>query len=276
MTFKDILLHVDSTQFADARIAFAAQLAHIHEAHVTGLYLYPSWALPAYVDAHLSAELLAQQYEKTEADVKTAQLKFEKQMRHHGLLTEWRVAKGNPLDILVLNARYFDLSILGQSQDNMPGFVEFDFADNVALESGRPVLVVPSIGVNKLDIERVLVAWSGSRESVRAVNDSLPILRHAAKVFVLSVNLPKEEHDSDIPGADISLHLSRHGVQTDSEMIMGADISIGDVLLSRAADKSVDLIVMGAYGHSRFRELVLGGATRELLEHMTVPVLFSH
>lgn len=276
MTLKDILLHVDSSQSADARIAYTAQLAQIHDAHVTGLYMYPSWTLPAYVDAHLSAELLAKQQEKTESDVSVAQQNFENQMERHGLLTEWREMKGNSLDNLVLNSRYFDLSILGQFQGNVSEFMELDYAGKVALESGRPVLVVPSIGVSKLDIDRVLVAWSGSRESVRAVNDSLPILRRAAKVFVLSVNLPKEEHDSAIPGADISLHLSRHGVLTEAETIVGADISIGDVLLSRAADKSVDLIVMGAYGRSRFRELVLGGATRELLEHMTVPVLFSH
>jgi nucleotide-binding universal stress UspA family protein len=124
---------------------------------------------------------------------------------------------------------------------------------------------------------RIVVAWSGSRESVRAVSDAMPFLRRAKEVIVLAIN-PRHGPDGhgDIPAADISLHLARHGVRADAQDITTDQIEVGDVLLSRAADESADLVVMGAYGHSRFRELILGGATRHLLQHMTVPILMSH
>jgi len=121
----------------------------------------------------------------------------------------------------------------------------------------------------------VLVAWNGSREATRAVHDALPLLRRAEKVTVLSID-PDEDAEPRLPGADVSLHLARHGVTAQAATIAGTDVAVGDLLLSYAADHDIDLIVMGAYGHTRLREVVLGGATRTLLRHMTVPVLMSH
>jgi nucleotide-binding universal stress UspA family protein len=137
------------------------------------------------------------------------------------------------------------------------------------------VLVVPRYGTFDTVGERVLVAWNGSREATRAVHDALPILKLATKVTVLSID-PERDTGDRIPSADIALHLARHGVAAEGTSTVGLDISVGDLLLSRAADLGADLIVMGAYGHSRMRELVLGGATRHILQHMTVPVLMSH
>ncbi len=276
MAIKDILLQVDNRKSFDARMKYAANLARDHGAHIIGLYLMSNWTVPAYVEGQIPVDVLEQQAKRAGLAAMEAEQLFESHVKQQGLLAEWRVAEGNPLDQLVLSARYVDLVIVGQPEKDVPEILELTYADSVALESGRPVLVVPFIGVGQLNIDRVLIAWNGSRESVRAVNDALPLLKRAKDVFVVAVNLPKELQDSDVPGADISLHLSRHGVNVQSESINGADISVGDVLLSRCADKSVDLIVMGAYGHSRFRELVLGGTTRHLLDHMTVPVLFSH
>ncbi len=276
MSIKDVLLHIDNTKSCAARTEYAASLARDYEAHLTGVYLMSTWTIPAYVDAQIPADVLEQQAKRAESEADKAKQQFESRCEYYGVQAEWRSVDGNPVEELVRNARYSDLVVLGQTERELPEFLELAFADRVALESGRPVLVVPSIGVKGYVIERILVAWSGSRESVRAVNDALPMLKRAKIVIVLTVNLPAEERDNDIPGAAISLHLSRHGVNAQAESISNAEISIGDVLLSRSADKSADLIVMGAYGHSRFRELVLGGATRHLLNHMTVPVLFSH
>ena len=110
---------------------------------------------------------------------------------------------------------------------------------------------------------------------MRAVNDAIPILKRATKVTVLSID-PDVEPRPRTPGADIALHLARHGIAAEVASTSSLDIAVGDVLLSSAADAGADLIVMGAYGHSRVREMVLGGATRHLLQHMTVPVLMSH
>ncbi len=119
----------------------------------------------------------------------------------------------------------------------------------------------------------MLVAWNGTREAARATHDALPFLTQADKVVVLGVSASGEDH---IPGADLSTHLARHGVSVEIHNREANDVSVGDAILNAASDYGADLLVIGAYGHSRLRELVLGGVTRHLLRHMTIPVLMSH
>ncbi len=122
-----------------------------------------------------------------------------------------------------------------------------------------------------------MVAWDASREAARAVSDALPILERASSVAVVSVNPRSRDFGhGDVPGADIALHLARHGVKVDVQRIETRDLDVGNALLSHVASESADLLVMGGYGHSRLREMVLGGATRTILGEMTVPVLMSH
>jgi nucleotide-binding universal stress UspA family protein len=121
------------------------------------------------------------------------------------------------------------------------------------------------------------VAWNAGREAVRAVNDALPILQAAESVSVLAVDPPSGKRgEGPIPSADICHHLARHGVHAEAASSVVKDIEIGSFLLSHAADRGVDMIVMGAYGHSRLSEMMLGGVTRSMLQHMTVPVFMSH
>jgi nucleotide-binding universal stress UspA family protein len=136
------------------------------------------------------------------------------------------------------------------------------------------VLIIPYIGLQAPIGQRIMIAWKNTREAVRAVHDAMPLLTAAAEVQVVMVN-PSAE-DGDAPTADICRHLDRHGVNVESTHIVARDIEVGDALLSRAADESIDLLVLGAYGHQRWRETVFGGVTRHLLQHMTVPVLMSH
>ncbi len=276
MAIKNILLHADETNPGQTRLEFAVQLAQSHGAHLTGLYLLPKWTVPAYVEGQIPLEVFKVQETRLRDAAGRTKQRFESSVKRAGLLAEWRQVVGNPVDQLILNARYTDLAVVGQPDNEMPDYIDLAYADKVALESGRPVLVVPSIGVRHTALDRILIAWNGSREAVRAINDALPILKRAKQVFVETIDPAQTGQEGHIPGADICQHLSRHGVVAEAESIQSAELAVGDVLLSRAADKSVDLIVMGAYGRSRFREIVLGGATRHLLEHMTVPVLFSH
>jgi nucleotide-binding universal stress UspA family protein len=155
--------------------------------------------------------------------------------------------------------------------------VASDFAEELVLSAGRPVLLIPYAGHFPEVGRRVLVAWNAGREAARAVTDALPLLARASIVQVVAFDPRKGGADhGDIPGADIALLLARHGVKVSIAQQQSKEVDVGNQILSRAADMQSDLIVMGAYGHSRLRELVLGGVTRTLLDTMTVPVLMSH
>lgn len=178
-------------------------------------------------------------------------------------LAEWRRIDGRK--DLPLHARYADLTVLGQDGG--------EAVTDMVMTVGRPILVVPHHGHFASVGQRPLVAWNASREATRAVFDALPILRRAGLVTLMTLDA---EDDDRVPGADISLALARHGVRVEVVHSTVGGIDPGNALLSRAADCGADLLVMGAYGHSPLREKVLGGATRHILDHMTVPVLLSH
>jgi len=195
-----------------------------------------------------------------------------------GVSAEWReFPEAVGVDAAV-HARYADLAILGQldPDSDEPDTIR-PRPEHVALASGRPILVVPYAGNFPNLGRRIVIGWNASREAARAVNDAMPLLAAAEIVTVLIID-PRDgpRAHGELPGVDISLHLARHGVKAEIERTVSADLPIGEALLSRAADLGADLLVMGAYGHSRARELLLGGATRSLLRSMTLPVLMSH
>jgi len=167
--------------------------------------------------------------------------------------------------------------VIGQKNPEWPSGVGQEFERNVPLAAGRPVLVVPYAFEHRPLGHRVLVAWNASREAARAVSDALPLLKRAGHVHVVAFQPERSgtAHGEE-PGADVGLYLTRHGVKVTASSYENSTVDIGNQLLSRAFDLSADLIVMGAWGHSRLREFVLGGVTRTLLETMTVPVLMSH
>ena len=178
---------------------------------------------------------------------------------------------------LATHARYADLAILGQIDPDDPVAGPRYLPEEVVLGSGRPALVIPYIGAGASLGQRVVVAWDASREAARAVNDALPLLERAEAVSVVTIN-PRQApfgHGEE-PGADIGLHLARHGIKVDVRRVEAPDLDVANALLSELASQSADLLVMGAYGHSRLREFVLGGTTRTILAEMTVPVLMSH
>ncbi len=274
MAIKDILVHVDNTQACARRMELATRLAVRHEAHLIALFARAFGKLPNLSTGH-SREIDKQREE--------SQQRFDELARVNGLSAEFRMAECQSstdlvTDNVLINARHVDLVVLGQhDEERADGSVPSDLAESVVLEGGRPVLVVPYAGEFEKVGERALVAWNGTRESVRAVNDAIPLLTDAKRVSVLALN-PSDggRIHGDLPSADICLHLSRHGIRAEAQTLTARDIDAGDMLLSCVADDSSDLLVMGAYGQPRFREMVLGGATRQILKQMTVPVLMSH
>ena len=277
MALKDILVHIDDTTACQKRLEAAIHLSKAYEAHLIGLYVLRPLMLPPGAISKMGTELIAAEQESARVRAGEAEQIFKAATERAGVASEWRWIEGSALvSILSFHARCVDLIVGGQRDEDDPHSLG-GIMDNVALESSRPVLVVPYIGASRPIGENVLVAWNASREAARAVNDSLPLLKRAKKVDVITINTHVGDlSDDEIPSADICLHLARHGVNAEAHQTAAGDIEVGDILLSRAADWRTDLIVMGAYGHSRLREIVLGGATKHLLKYMTVPVLMSH
>jgi nucleotide-binding universal stress UspA family protein len=281
MSYKDLLVALDSEATARRRIDIAAELAQRFAAHLVGLYPVPMPEAPRHF-GYYDPALLNPFFEELRARAREAADKtrevFEHATRLRGVSAEWReMPEGLDADPAV-HARYADLTILGQLD---PDSGEPDTIrprpEHVTLASGRPILVIPYAGSFPNVGRRAVIGWNASREAARAVNDALPLLAAAEIVTVLTIDAREGPRaHGELPGADISLHLARHGVKAEIERTVSADLPVGEVLLSRAADLGADLMVMGAYGHSRARELLLGGATRSLLRSMTLPVLMSH
>lgn len=280
MSLKDILVHVDHTRSCKERIRVAVNLAAMHDAHLTAIYVLSKPMIPGFIEAQLSQEVINAQVKGAEEAAKEVEALFNQMVTGTNVRSEWRCVEGDMVEQVMLHARYSDLTILGQKDPEgleAPGADEMP--DQILLRSGRPVLIVPYIGTFNTVGTHIMTAWDGSRLATRAINEAIPIMQEAKKVEVLVVD-PQDAHGINkhgaIPGADMSLHLARHDINAEAEHLASGDLSPGDAILSYAADSSIDLIVMGGYGHRRWREVVLGGVTRHMLQHMTVPVFMTH
>lgn len=276
--FKDILVHVDSSTASARRLALAASLAEETEAHLTGLHV--KWLQESlyWADPFAAAAIIEAATEAAAAEAERAAAQFRTETAGRALVSDWRVVAGPRVRSVAQHGGLADLIVVGQHDpDNEAGIESGGLAEQVVLASGRPCLVVPYCGDFPTLGRCVLIAWNGSREAVRAVNDALPFLKRAAKVHVITVDpcRSKAEAKNVLP-TDIAAHLARHGVKVTVENNVSNEISVGDLLLALTAELSADLIVAGAYGHARLRELVMGGVSRTLLAGMTVPVLMSH
>jgi len=276
MSYKTILVHIDAGKRCLVRVDVAISLAQQQDAHLVALNAIAPFELPGYVMAELGPEIIEAQRGVAANELARTEAEFNQQASAAGLRNvEWRSAIDDPVDAMTLHARYADLVVVGQTDPSENLQVAADFPERLVLAAGRPVLILPYVGRFATIGKRILIAWKPSREATRAVTDAIPFLQRADNVHVMAMN-PKAGEHGTVPGADIGLYLARHGVRVEVKMDYGAEVDVGNELLSRAADLGADLIVMGGYGHSRLKELVLGGATRTILESMTVPVLMSH
>ncbi len=290
MSYKSILVHIDDSKRNAARLDFAIDMAIAHKAHLTGVYVLRPPTAVLYAEGGMPVEFYEKEAAATQDLADKAKAAFEKRLGKESLSFEWRQGQGDHAEVITTNARYADITIMGQTDlEDTSSSTPPDLAELIALSSGRPILTVPFAGTFKFGQPHIMVAWNGSREATRAVHDTLPLLQSAKKVTVLVVSQKKEaEGHGEQPGADIALYLARHGVKAEAHFVVAPHdssaghrfslpkIDVGGEVLSRAADFGADMIVMGAYGHSRLRELVLGGVTHHVFRHMTVPVVVSH
>ena len=273
MTIGEVLVLVDDAPSWSGRIDVALDLARRHDAHLVGLrvsepiVLYSGYGV-------MPGTVVAELEETRRATLAAEAARFQERMRHAGCeaTTEWRDAEGPLAETIALQARYADLTVISQG-DPEQGGPAVEMPGEVALLSGRPVLVVPFRGADRPIGQRVLVAWNASREAARAVADAMSILQEAEEVLVLTVS---EAGMRELAGRDLARFLGRHGVRTDVTSVASGGLEAGEVVLEVAKERGSDLVVMGCYGRSRWREAVLGRASRTVLRTTPLPLLMSH
>ncbi|QJD93326.1 universal stress protein [Duganella dendranthematis] len=281
MSYKNILVHADLSPHAAQRYALASQVALSHDAHLVGA-AFTGLAVEIYRNAAFAyggVLLSAEDIQSVTGNAEQALAGFVAHADSAGNSYERRISDDDAETGLVLQARYTDLLVLSQNDPNLNGpDLLRTLPEHLALHGGRPVLLVPYAGRYSHIDQHALVAWDGSRAATRAVTDALPLLRQSKRVTLAVFNADGNDGaHGEQPGADIALYLARHGVKVEvAQQHAPSGLDIGNALLSLAADIGADLLVMGAYGHQRWREIVLGGVTRRVLQSMTLPVLMAH
>jgi nucleotide-binding universal stress UspA family protein len=280
MAYQDLLVHLDDSAGCARRVDAAVRLAAAHGAHLTGFYPIVEIPLLNYIRERIPRDIQARMAAEAKAQAEAALKSFREAAERGGIAYETRTDQAldtSLASVLGMHARYADLVVLGQVDPDQPPYVGHHLPEEVVLSAGRPALIVPYDWALETLGDRVLIAWDASRAAARAVSDAMPILEQAASVLVVSIN-PNSTPlgHGELPGADIAVHLARHKVEVEVQTVEMDRMDVGDALLSFASDHGRDLLVMGAYAHSRLRELVLGGATRTVLERMTLPVLMAH
>ena len=266
MEFKNILVVLDYSPACTVRLELAIELAKRHSARLSGLYAVShTFFEPKDTEAASHAGQVQADFME-----RTARAGVDA----HWIGVDWSVVGVSIPEIVNLHAYYTDLVVVGQDE---PGASEKNIPEGlperVVLGSGRPVLIVPYAGKRPTLGERVMLTWKAGRESTRAANDAMPFLKKAHEVRVVEVNsLPPGTAHAELLCAQLALH----GVAARPEHIVAVDISIGDALLNRIPEEGIDLLVMGAFAHTRLGSLVVGDVARHILKYMTVPVLMSH
>ena len=280
MTYKTILVHVHDQKRADRLLEAAVPLARAFDAHLIGLsVLPPIIVLPAGDGAGLSVTIDEHRI-AYRADMNRMKETFAEASRGNAFPSEWREADaqlGTVAGEVIDHGRCADLVIASQKQSDWVNSHLLEQPDRIALECGRPVLLLPNAGNLRLTPKRITLAWNGRREAARATFDALPLLKLADVVNVLSINPGDDPTSSrDMPGAEICSALSRHGVKCEASQATAFGPDVGTEILRLAKAFGSDLLVMGCYGHSRLREITVGSVTRTVLAGMAIPVLMAH
>jgi nucleotide-binding universal stress UspA family protein len=275
---KQVLVHLDPTAGTPHRLAAARAISERQGAVLAALYaVTPSFVELPYspeIGPSLAADLV--QMDETRR-LHTLQA-FDKAMAEPGAIATWSQTAEFPIiGVVAQQARFADLLVLGQHapDDEASRCIPPDFVESVLVESGRPALVIPHIGWSAPIAETIVIAWKQTAEAARAVSAAMPLLQRARRIHVLAWG------DADEPAVgghplDLDSYLKVHEVTATWHREGAEPGELGELLLSRVFDLDADLLVMGCYGHSRAREWVLGGASRSVLQSMTLPVLMSH
>jgi nucleotide-binding universal stress UspA family protein len=280
MSYRTILVSLNEIDRLDKLLETAARLGAADDAHIIGLYVIPGPTFYPAVGPYTAPEVfdgLTRHFEEHSPRVRET---FETVMKRNGLASRWLEVKAISPDISeTVNdiGRIADLVVVGNADRDIGTGAEAGFAANVVLGVGRPVLVLPRMATGDLEFSQVICGYNRSKEAARAIHDALPILKKARDVRLVWVDPSKDEEAAGaLPGADMAESLARHGVRATAESMPTTGTNPAAALMTRARDLGAGLIVMGAYGHSRLREFVLGGATKHALATTMVPLMMSH
>lgn len=280
MDWKTILVQLSNPRRTNVLLSVAGRIAERFNAHLIGFNVANALAHMPSAPMLLGPEDMAAFRSMNDEEAARLKADFDEATRGRAFVAEWRNVEAATFDTAsttIAHTRAADLVVASQADPEWELSGMFDAPERLALETGRPVLVVPYAGTFGEIGKRVVIAWSGKRESARAVFDAMPLLKGADAVTLLCVaGRGADGEPGAIPGTEIAATLARHGVKVTIQKSIADEISVADDILSRCADLGADLLVMGAYGHSRLREMVFGGVTRHIVRHMTVPTLLSH
>jgi nucleotide-binding universal stress UspA family protein len=270
MPLKNLIVHLDQGARTAVRLDMAASLARRHQARLVGLFgqrarpqqvgIVAAWPPEDYAQAAAASKA---QFQAATADLSAA---------------EWQdLNRGGDaalLEGITDHARHADLIVLGQQDERDTGHVPFELPEEVAVNSGRPALVVPYVGHFTPVFKRPLIAWNDSREAAHALNDALPLIEGCDQAIVLSLDTRHAQAEASCRA--VARHLACHGIATSTEVLVVDDVGIMDMLLNRVADNGADLLVMGAHAPIAFPFVSRGTGTRHILRSMTVPVLMAN
>lgn len=275
MSYKTILVSLSDLERNAALLDSAARLARALDAHLDGLYTIPAVQIYAGIGLEpVILEDIREMFRKAERSVRAS---FEAALKENGIRGAFEAVDSPSPDItdhVIDRARRSDVTVISQPAEDSDARRS---AERIVLASGRPTIVLPQTGKTGLTADLAIVGWSGTREGARAAFDAVPLLKNASKVEIVWANPEKSlSYTRGLPDSGLANALSRHGVNADFAPVSTADGDAGQTLLDVVAKRGAGFLVMGAYGHSRFSEMILGGATRTVLQGMRCPVLFSH
>ncbi|MGE0005464.1 MAG: universal stress protein [Parvibaculaceae bacterium] len=279
MSYRTILVSLNDLQRNHILLESAAGLARDLDAHLQGSYVIPAVEIYGGVGFEpVVFEGNRQLFTEAEEAVRLA---FDNTRESFGIRGDIAVTDSASPDIsnhVIDRARFADIVIVNQPPEESNLTVAGrSFVERILLSTGRPTLVLPRRGRTSLAADLVVLGWSGTRESARAAFDSVPLLKRAKKVEIVWVDPEKSyPHPGSMPGGELATTLSRHGVNAEIRPVSTGGTEAGEALLNVVADNAAELLVMGAYGHSRISQMILGGATKSVLAGMKCPVLFSH
>ncbi|MFD2207421.1 universal stress protein [Kiloniella antarctica] len=276
MNHKSILVHLANDEEHTTRLEVALKLAKQNDAHVSALFITTPIGMPAEIYGRgASVQFLLDATKSSEDRAEELEKEFRETCERENISHSWVVQEGDHISLLAEHAHAADVIIVSQ-----PYFEHFEdrfrtrLVEEVTLLSGLPCLMVPrGFDASKDIAKRVMIAWKSTRESLRAVRDNMNALRKADKVFLLTI---QPDTQDALSLSEINNYLNRHGINAETLTIAQTETSIGQTIHDSAQAHGCDVIVCGAYGHSRLREMLLGGVTKYLVKEATIPVVMSH